>query len=234
MINQQQSSSAPSLDNLSYGDEMLQRAFDSMAQQEQQSQDQTLFRPTIRPGIGDKRMFYQNIMAAPQDQTAEPMSGAAPDQQVGQAPAQGDTQSLFGQKSGYKFGVKTFYNDFHIGTDKIVPVGTPIYAPTSGKVVSTVNGKEGGNTIQFVDSNGKLWRFLHLSKFASKGGEEVKPGQIIGYSGNSGAVSSGPHVHIDISNNGKLELNNRANFIDPDAYVKSLFGGQGINVGTKH
>lgn len=96
----------------------------------------------------------------------------------------------------------------------MVPEGTPIFAPYDGEV-KTLWGDEGGNTVHF-SGNGHLVRFLHLSKFAKKG--KVKTGDIIGYSGNTG-VSSGPHVHIDVSR-GTLQLNNRKNFVDPDLYFR--------------
>lgn len=47
-------------------------------------------------------------------------------------------------KRGYVFGVPTSYNDFHIGTDAVVPVGTRIQATHRGKL-STFVGPQGAN-----------------------------------------------------------------------------------------
>lgn len=119
---------------------------------------------------------------------------------------------------GYRFGDKTFYSDFHIGEDLTVGIGTPVYAPTDGRVSERPTGPNGGNTVHFLDSNGKLWRFLHLNTFVAGIGP-VKEGDVLARSGNSG-LSTGPHLHMDISLNGKLELSNRANFTDPEKYLK--------------
>lgn len=112
---------------------------------------------------------------------------------------------------GYRFGQKTFYNDFHIGTDYGL-LGDIIYAPFNGLATKTY-GPSGGNTILFKADNGKLYRFLHCKQILKTG--RVNEGDQIGIVGNTG-VSTKPHTHIDISKNGKLELNNRNNFLDPE------------------
>lgn len=112
-------------------------------------------------------------------------------------------------KNGYTFGVPTFYNSFHLGTDKIVPIGTPIYAPFDCNVQNSV-GTEGGNTLTITYGNWII-RCMHLSKFANKG--NVKEGTIIGYSGNTG-TSTAPHIHVDISH-APFNLYSTGNFIDP-------------------
>lgn len=120
-------------------------------------------------------------------------------------------------KKGYHFGDLTFYNAKHLGLDLIVPTGTPVYAPTDGLIISKMTRREGGLTVWFQDSARKLWRFLHLSKFAN--GFQVKEGAIIAYTGNTGTLSKGAHLHFDISKNNKLQLNNFSNFIDPEKYL---------------
>jgi hypothetical protein len=80
--------------------------------------------------------------------------------------------------TGYKFGSRTFYSDFHYGIDKIAPRDTPIYAPTSGRVTHTI-GTEGGNTVHLIDEQGHLWRFMHLWRFGPKTGA-VAEGEVIG------------------------------------------------------
>lgn len=120
---------------------------------------------------------------------------------------------------GYKFGDKTFYNSFHVGVDygKYEDV---ISAPFDGSVEKTF-GPNGGNTILFRPDNRKeLIRMLHCKEITKIG--KVKMGEQIGIVGFSGLVSppgvGGSHTHIDISKNGKLELNNTNNFLDPEKY----------------
>jgi len=119
---------------------------------------------------------------------------------------------------GYRFGQPTFYSDFHLGLDVVCPSGTEIIAWDDLVVSNALVGAQGGNTI-WVKSDGKLFRLMHLSKPGKTG--TYKKGQVIGYTGNTGA-STAPHLHIDISKNGNLELNNHANFIDPEEYFKQL------------
>lgn len=116
---------------------------------------------------------------------------------------------------GYRFGERTFYNDFHIGLDVIVPVGTLVHAPESGQVVSVSNGPQGGLALHFLGVSGKLHRFLHLSSVLQSSGH-ASEGEPLAKTGNSGSATTRPHWHGDISRNGQLELNNRSNFIDPE------------------
>lgn len=117
---------------------------------------------------------------------------------------------------GYRFGQKTFYSDHHLGLDLVCPSNTPVYAPTAG-VVTNVIGKEGGNTAHLKASDGTFQRFMHLSRFGKTG--QVSEGDIIGYVGSTGSLSTAPHLHWDLSK-GTLKLNDFSNFIDPETYAK--------------
>lgn len=121
-------------------------------------------------------------------------------------------------KRGYKFGVPTSYNANHLGTDVICPVGTKVYSPCDGYATSLI-GTEGGITIHLKTPE-NLIRFLHLSKILKTG--YVKEGDIIALTGNTGSVTTGPHLHTDISK-GPLQLSNFKNFIDPEIFYKSMF-----------
>lgn len=128
-------------------------------------------------------------------------------------------KDYFNLERTYTYGVPTFYNDFHIGVDIIVPVGTPIYAPTKGQVKSSF-GTQGGNTLYFTDSKDVLWRFLHCLRINATG--IYQEGDIIGWTGNTG-LSTKPHTHLDIWKEGKVDLANaKTKTVDPDKYVAEL------------
>jgi murein DD-endopeptidase MepM/ murein hydrolase activator NlpD len=122
-------------------------------------------------------------------------------------------------KRGYAFGEKTFYSARHLGTDYIVPAGTPVYAPVNCEIFIVGDFLEGGKTVHIrfrSQKYGKLvMRFMHLSKMSPLG--KYKAGEILGRTGNSGKLTKGPHLHIDISR-GAVDLKNFANFIDPEKF----------------
>jgi GH25 family lysozyme M1 (1,4-beta-N-acetylmuramidase) len=120
-------------------------------------------------------------------------------------------------RRGYTFGQKTWYNTRHIGLDVIVPKGTSVYAWRDIEITFAQYGYQGGYQC-WVKDKGKLVRLLHLQKLPLKG--KFKQGQAIAYTGNTGAFTTGAHVHIDCSRNGKLELYNFSNFIDPEIYFR--------------
>jgi len=122
-------------------------------------------------------------------------------------------------KRGYRFGEKTFYSDFHLGTDYIVPPETPVFAPFACEIVKAGNFPEGGSTIHVRIKNRTLgaliMRCMHLSKMSPPG--KYKAGDILGYTGNTGTLTRGPHLHIDLSR-GEVDVKNRENFLDPEKF----------------
>jgi len=85
----------------------------------------------------------------------------------------------------------------HEGDDFGTPVGTPLAAMSTGKV--TFAGWEGGygNKIEITYWDGTVSVYGHLSQIATSVGQSVAPGDIVGYSGNTGH-STGPHLHLEI------------------------------------
>lgn len=118
---------------------------------------------------------------------------------------------------GYSFGQRTWYTAHHLGTDYRAVKNTPLYAPFDGTIVSQMYGVQGGNTILFhPDKQDVVIRFMHLSRFVTRGGK-VKKGDIIGYTGNTGAATTGAHLHVDISKHA-LNIYNFQNFLDPEKF----------------
>lgn len=93
------------------------------------------------------------------------------------------------------------WGSMHEGTDIAVPVGTPLYASADGVVVRSVgdqlNSRTGwGNYVKVKHANENHTLLGHLNSVSVREGEEVKQGQLLGYSGNSGN-STGPHLHFE-------------------------------------
>lgn len=118
---------------------------------------------------------------------------------------------------GYSFGQKTWYTAHHLGVDYVATKGTALFAPFDGTIVSQTKGFQGGNTILFKPKGQDVViRFMHLDKFITKGGF-VQKGTWIANTGNTGAATTGAHLHLDISKHA-LNIGNFSNFLDPEKY----------------
>lgn len=93
----------------------------------------------------------------------------------------------------------------HHGVDYAAPVGTPVYAIGSGKVIAKAyQAGGGGNYVKIRHNSTYTTTYMHLSKFA-KGlnvGDYVDQKQVIGYVGSTG-LSSGPHLDFRVYENGR-------------------------------
>ena len=124
-----------------------------------------------------------------------------------QAPMAKGTYRLtarFGQTGGY------WSSGIHTGLDFAGPVGTPILAAASGKVVST--GYEGayGNQVIIDHGDGYQTTYNHLSGIGVSVGDKVSTGDQIGKRGSTGN-STGSHLHFEVTKDGK--------FVDPEGWL---------------
>ncbi|MFI9823147.1 peptidoglycan DD-metalloendopeptidase family protein [Streptomyces sp. NPDC052013] len=85
----------------------------------------------------------------------------------------------------------------HTGQDFAVPIGTPVRAVGTGKVVKVSCGGAFGIEIVIQHAGGYYTQYAHLASVAVDQGEHVTPGQWIGQSGTSGN-STGPHLHFEV------------------------------------
>lgn len=123
-------------------------------------------------------------------------------------------------KRGYHFSQKTFYSEYHLGLDVICPVGTPLRAWNDITITQVLTTKDCGNYCYIVeDGKPYIFRPMHLRE-RPKAGRYAK-GSIFAYSGNTGSLSTAPHLHIDISKN-KVNIYDINNFIDPEVYFLNL------------
>lgn len=101
------------------------------------------------------------------------------------------------------------------GIDFVVGVGTPIKAPTNGRLQNIPYNGTGGHTATFWHGDGGLgsgWRdqFMHLSRFVGEG--NYNAGDIIGYTGGAAGSdgsgsSTGPHCHWHLVNSTGTRVN---------------------------
>jgi murein DD-endopeptidase MepM/ murein hydrolase activator NlpD len=100
---------------------------------------------------------------------------------------------------GYRNHPVSGFTKFHQGLDFACPVGTPIYASGNGKIDIAETGENGYGICLNVDhQNGYRTKYGHLSKIIVRHGQEVKRGQLLAYSGNTG-LSTGPHLHYEVA-----------------------------------
>lgn len=98
----------------------------------------------------------------------------------------------------------------HAGIDIPAPIGTPIRAAGSGKVVLMAPTGGYGNYTCIQHNASLSTCYGHQSRFGTSVGASVKQGQIIGFTGNTGH-STGPHLHFETRVGGRP--------VDPMGYL---------------
>jgi murein DD-endopeptidase MepM/ murein hydrolase activator NlpD len=101
---------------------------------------------------------------------------------------------------GY-FGAQRNNGRIHKGIDITIPVGQPVTAAKSGRVVVAGVDKGYGNWIEVLHPDGLNSRYAHLQKLMVSPGQWVSVNQLIGYSGKTGNAINPhivPHLHFEI------------------------------------
>jgi len=111
-------------------------------------------------------------------------------------PIQGRLTSGFGMRRHPILRV----HRMHSGVDFSVPVGTPVYATGDGVVEFAGVNAGYGLTVRLRHPKAeRKTLYAHLSRVADgvRPGTQVKRGQVIAYSGNTG-LSTAPHLHYEV------------------------------------
>ncbi len=122
----------------------------------------------------------------------------------------------------------------HVGAhryswDFAMPVGTPILAARSGKIVKVADGYTkagmseqflpGANAVTVEQADGTFATYAHLNPGAGvREGMWVRTGDVLGFSGNTG-FSSGPHLHFSVW---------RGTYGEPETIPVRFYGKGGI------
>lgn len=92
----------------------------------------------------------------------------------------------------------------HEGLDFAAPMGSPIRAVSSGRVVYSGWATGYGYVVIVEHQRGLRTLYAHNSKLLVREGESVGKGEVISRSGNTGN-STGPHLHFEVQVNGRPE-----------------------------
>ena len=103
--------------------------------------------------------------------------------------------------------------DGHLAIDISVDIGTRIKAVSNGRVLLSEWTTQTGYVLIIDHGNDLLSVYKHNSKLLKFQGEIVKQGEIIAMSGNSGVLTSGPHLHFELWSEGfSIDPNTLINF----------------------
>ena len=91
----------------------------------------------------------------------------------------------------------------HYGIDILCNKDEPIKAIADGTVILSSWTKDSGYIISIYHSNNLVSIYKHNSKLLRNVGDNVSTGDIISIIGNTGELSSGPHLHLELWFNGK-------------------------------
>jgi murein DD-endopeptidase MepM/ murein hydrolase activator NlpD len=99
----------------------------------------------------------------------------------------------------------------HLGVDVVAPPNEVIVAVADGTVTLSSWTLETGYVIQIQHANNLLSVYKHNSKLLKQSGSPVKAGEAIAIIGNSGELTTGPHLHFELWHNGTP--------INPELYI---------------
>ena len=111
------------------------------------------------------------------------------------------------------------YQRRHTGVDMIVPVGTPVKAAASGRVILAQMLDIRGNYILIDHGWGVYSGYAHNSQMFVVPGQWVDKSDVIAFSGNTGRAT-GAHIHFEMALGGV--------WINPEQFL-----GLGLTLGTE-
>ncbi|MDR1918887.1 MAG: M23 family metallopeptidase [Tannerellaceae bacterium] len=99
----------------------------------------------------------------------------------------------------------------HYGVDLVAAPKESVLATLEGTVVFTGYDPQFGNIIQIQHKNGFISIYKHNELLLKKMGDQVAAGEAIALIGNTGNLSTGPHLHF--------ELWYKGNPVNPEEYI---------------
>lgn len=106
--------------------------------------------------------------------------------------------------ASYGMRIHPFYKTLqsHQGVDYTIPEGSSIFATADGVVKDvSLRNSTSGQTVVIDHGNGYETSYSHLSRIDVRKGQQVRRGDIIALSGDTG-LSLAPHLHYEVRANG--------------------------------
>ena len=97
----------------------------------------------------------------------------------------------------------------HRGVDIFAKRGTPVVSATKGIVLRVGTNELGGQVVNVLGPGGQVHYYAHLDRHGSfRPGDEVRPGDVLGYVGDTGnARGTPPHLHYGVYDPGLGAVN---------------------------
>lgn len=99
----------------------------------------------------------------------------------------------------------------HFAIDIVAKTGTPVKSIADGTVVLSAWTADTGYTIMIQHSNDYVSVYKHNGQLLKQQGDFVKSGEAIASVGSTGELTTGPHLHFELWNNGYP--------VNPESYI---------------
>lgn len=117
-------------------------------------------------------------------------------------PVNGRILSQFGSREDPFAPEGENHGEFHSGVDISAAMGTSVHAAADGVVEYAAYRPDGYGKMVVIDhGNGLSTWYAHLSRFEVIPGQEIHRGEVLGFSGATGRVTS-PHLHYEVRRGG--------------------------------
>ena len=104
------------------------------------------------------------------------------------------------------------YENKHYGVDIAMPENSPVHSISEGIVVFAEWTSETGFVIIAERLNGLTSIYKHNSSIVKAQGDIIQTGEIIAFTGNTGSLTTGPHLHFELWYQGEP--------VDPENYIE--------------
>lgn len=103
------------------------------------------------------------------------------------------------------------YGSDHFAVDVVTKTNEPVKATLDGRIIISSWTPETGNVVAIQHKNNVVSVYKHNAVLLKKVGTFVNAGDAIAIVGNSGELSTGPHLHFEIWDNGTP--------VDPEQFI---------------